>query len=411
MKTSNSNKGRWNAQAIFITITHMTQNWNNPDSTKAIQNLFPHDDYTCKPFIAWEKSGSSNNHVHILYKFNKSRNVTRTTFKPLMVLTGSKCLKIDTMRKGQNYRILTTGDSYKGCTKNTALWCFEKIYYCWSDKPEHEVYFEKEKFANKRPTVASTIQPENKTFYNMCLEKYEAFLNKPTEEKKLSPKQIVRNAIQCEYITSEQFDDYCDGEASPWGLNVKWHALENYDKYLKIINKLSDIRDKRRLASYYDKTSKTYRPFQQSLSQILDEQDDRKIHCHVDAGNTGKNYFLDAESLRGDTLVVQSAETKRIAYAWNPKKHKRIIIDVPKNKMEYLNTSALEKLKNGCIFSTMHTPKMKKSEFKPSIVILGNEMVKNTWTEDRLTCSTTTAPGFKLELTKYEDDDDSDNFF
>lgn len=57
--------------------------------------------------------------------------------------------------------------------------------------------------------------------------------------------------------------------------------------------------------------------------------------------------------------------------------------------MRYLNKSALEKLKNGTIFSTMHTPKMKKSDFKPSIVILGNECVDDTWTSDRLTASTT----------------------
>ena len=60
--------------------------------------------------------------------------------------------------------------------------------------------------------------------------------------------------------------------------------------------------------------------------------------------------------------------------------------------MKYLNTSGVEKLKNGCIFSTMHTPIMKTSEFKPTIVILGNENCKNEWTDDRLTCSTTT-PG------------------
>lgn len=139
-----------------------------------------------------------------------------------------------------------------------------------------------------------------------------------------------------------------------------------------------------------------YRPFQKHLHDILDTQNDRNIHIHADLGNTGKNTFVDTENLRADTLVIQSAETKRIAYAWNPKRHKRIIIDVPKGKMQYLNTSAIEKLKNGTIFSTMHTPIMKSSEFKPAIVILGNENCENAWTEDRLTCSTTTVGDFSF---------------
>lgn len=402
MPTSNR-KGRWNTSVAFITITKMKANHNTPEATEAIINLFDNDDYECKPFIAWEDSGRSNAHVHIVYIFRKSRNITRSTFKPIMELCQTAALKIDTMARGKTYKLWQTGETYKGCSKNAKLWAFEKISYCWIDKPDHEVYFEKQKYEDKRPTVVATIQPQNLAYYHSCREQYEAFLNKPAEEKKLAPKTIVRSAIQQDYITPEQFDDFCDGDDSPWDCNVRWHALENYDKYVKIITKLEQIRDRRRLTSYYAKTAKTYRPFQQSLSELLDSQDDRQIHAHVDSGNTGKNYFLDAEALRTDTLVVQSAETKRIAYAWNPKLHKRIIIDVPKHKMVYLNTSALEKLKNGCIFSTMHTPTMKKSEFKPAIVILGNEAPNNDWTGDRLTCSTTSPDDFVLQMQSHKD--------
>ena len=200
-----------------------------------------------------------------------------------------------------------------------------------------------------------------------------------------------------EGLTLDELDDHID-RSKTWTLSVRSYGLRNYDKLEKMIEKLTEIRDRRTQAALYKDKVKTYRSFQTELTAILDDQNDRNIHCHYDKGLTGKNHFIDIEGMRQDTLIMQSAETKRIAFAWNPKKHRRIIFDIPKHKMEFINTSVIEKLKNGTLFSTMHHPKMKKSHFKPSILILGNEQLDSlNWTEDRATYSTTNkASGYAL---------------
>lgn len=195
-------------------------------------------------------------------------------------------------------------------------------------------------------------------------------------------------------LTVDQLDENID-ESDIWTQKTRTYALRNYEKLEKMISKLDEIRSKRKEAKRYTEMKKKYRPFQKGLTEELDNQTDRQIHCHYDPGLTGKNYFVDCEGMRQDTLILQSAETKRIAYAWNPKKHKRIIFDIPKHKMSYVNTSVIEKLKNGTLFSEMHHPKMKKSSFKPKILILGNEQInRDSWTADRATYSTTNKEDF-----------------
>ena len=217
-----------------------------------------------------------------------------------------------------------------------------------------------------------------------------------TEQEKMTPDDYIIDLIR-KGMTVEELEEIIDDPETT--TKVFKQALKNFEIYEKMINKLADIRDRKAQAKLYKEATEEYRPFQKSLTKILDTQNDRNIHCHFDEGNTGKNYWLDREICRKDTLVIQSAETKRIAYAWNPKKHKRIIIDVPKGKMEYLNTSALEKLKNGFIFSTMHKPIPKKSTFKPSIIIVGNEACNSMdWTEDRATFSTTDKESYELKM-------------
>lgn len=382
--------------AVYITISQIMTHHNTRTANELIQNLFPSEVMASQPYCAWENSDTLNAHLHCIWVFSERQTITRRTFQRLNALFGTGSLNIETMKLGKTYRELTTGNSYKGGKAGFPLWVSEKIIYCWCDKPEHEAYYEKDKFNQKRKTVVLTCQPDDKSYYFAVIAKWDAFLNSKTDKIK-TPKEVICSAIQRDYITVSQYDEYCDGKDSPWNMKTKWYALEHYDKLTKVIVKLAEIRATRINARLYKSKTEGYRPFQASLKGILDTQSDRNIHCHVDSGRTGKNTFVDVESLRRDTLILQNAETKRIAYAWDPLVHKRIIFDIPRGKMQYVNTSVIEKLKNGTLFSTMHHPKMKKSTFKPSILILGNECVDDKWTDDRLTCSTTTRPEFIIK--------------
>lgn len=184
-----------------------------------------------------------------------------------------------------------------------------------------------------------------------------------------------------------------------WNYKVHGYALEFMEKLCGMIAERDMIDLQYSQSLKYAELKGTYRQFQIRLTNILDTQNSRNIHCHADNGDTGKNHFIDIENLREDTIIMQSAETKRMAYAWNPLIHKRILIDVPKGKMEFLNTSAIEKLKNGMIQNTMYKTYMKVSLFKPTILILGNEQVSDgLLTQDRLTRTTTSPPQFMLEI-------------
>lgn len=223
---------------------------------------------------------------------------------------------------------------------------------------------------------------------------WSTFEYKPAAKKE-RPSDILIQKIR-DGMTIDEFEDYLEEETT--SLKVYKEGMANYEKYCKIIRTRDEIRSKKESRKRYKEKFETLRPFQKGLSAILDKQNDRNIHNHSDLGCTGKNYWLDVERLRPDTLVLQSAETKRIAYAWNPEKHKRIIFDIPKHEMCKVNLTVLENLKNGVLFSTMHHPKTKCSTFKPSIIVLGNEWLENTWTEDRMTRSTTNKSDFELRM-------------
>lgn len=281
----------------------------------------------------------------------------------------------------------------------------------WKKVP---AYFETE--GMEHPSNDKLMNPSTKfteklqTYFNYCmnLKLHEGqIIGKPylyrwepqtdDEKKQKDPADFLEDLI-FDNLTVDDLDDNID-ESPNWTKNTRVYALRNYDKLEKMIEKLQEIRYKKAQAALYKDEAKKYRHFQKELTKILDNQNDRNIHCHRDEGQTGKNKWLDIEGLRQDTLVLQSAETKRIAYAWNPRKHKRIIFDIPKHKMQFVNTTVIEKLKNGTLFSSMHHPKMKKSLFKPSIVILGNERIeRQSWTEDRATYSTTNKVDYIFEM-------------
>lgn len=257
--------------------------------------------------------------------------------------------------------------------------CFKKKLQTYYDYTQNEEYHEGE-----------TIEPA-------YLYRWEP----QTKEDKLQKKpELYIHTLIFEDLSIQELNENIDGHhETDWLLKTRMYALKNYDNLSKMIEKLQDIRDARNQAELYEEKKKTYRPFQAALTTILDDQNDRNIHCHYDGGLTGKNYFVDVEGMRPDTLILQSAETKRIAFAWNPKIHKRIIFDIPKHKMKFVNTSVIEKLKNGTLFSSMHRPKMKKSLYKPSILLLGNERVPHdSWTGDRATYSSTSYMSYEMKM-------------
>jgi len=99
------------------------------------------------------------------------------------------------MGKGKVYKCAVTGKRYKGGKTGSPLWIAEKLLYCWIDKEEHEGYFEKTKYKDKRPTVVRSVQPADTSFYRKVAQKYEDWFNAKDGDVDLKPKDIVRGAI------------------------------------------------------------------------------------------------------------------------------------------------------------------------------------------------------------------------
>lgn len=375
--------GRFSGKNVYVTITTIApERFNTPEADTAVAQIFE-DEQSERPRFVWEKSGELKEHVHIVYTLKKCRQFSRNVFQPLLDFFQCKALNIQTFSRKATYVNALTGKKHKS---KPYLWLFEKMFYC--DLPAHEEYFDKEKLAKKKPTVVRVASAEKTALYNELKAKYDAWVADSSQgDKQLKPKEIVFQKV-FSGLSQDELDVLVTDEKESFKLRC--YALEHYDKLVKQIITIETIQTRKRLKALYEKRKKEYRPFQLGLAKILDTQDDRGIHLHCDEGLTGKNRFCEIENYREDTCVIQSAKTADIAFVWNPKKHKRIIVDVPRGKMEFLNTSVIEKLKNGQIMSTKYVPVFKQSEFKPTIVILGNERIaRDTWTSDRLTESTT----------------------
>ena len=372
---------KFGGKNIFVTITNIKSNFNSEIGDAVIQSIF-RDHRTESPWFVWESSSKSNDHVHICYMNSKTVQFTRSTFSDLLKTFGTLSLNIQTWSRRSTYAHAKSEKKHKG---KPNLWLFEKLMYC--NLPAHEDYFTTDKLLSKKPTVKRVVANLETNFYRTIKIEYDKWLAQKESDLKSKPAEKLFGLIYGGASMDDLHTIYEDTN-SDWKLRK--YILENYDKLENMVithEKIVSIKE--RQARYVEERKK-FRPFQSRLSEELDGQNDRHIHLHIDGGNTGKNKFCDIESLREDTCIVQSACTKDIAFAWNEKKHRRIIIDVPRGKMEYLNTSAIEKLKNGQIFSTKYKPRFKHSDFKPSIVILGNESLsQETWTVDRVTRSWT----------------------
>lgn len=388
---------RFSGKNIFVTITNIVCNFSTTESTTQIHRTFGLAQRAL-PWIAYEKT-PGNQHVHIVFMLKKSKQFSRKMFAGLLELFGSTSLNIQTFSRKQTYKCAINGLPYKNKPR---LWLFEKLAYCSAST--NKECFDPEKYAEKIQTVVNCVNPPTKEIEALKKEYLEfAQGDKPATENQ-KPSDFLFDKIYKGMGLQELKDMYQDPSQAR---NLRKYILCNFKKLKEMIEQHEEIQDAAALAAQYPESVKTYRTFQQQLTDILNDQHDRHIHTHVDGGNSGKNYWCAVENMRTDTLVIQTACTKDIAYAWDPKSHKRIIVDVPRGKMQFLNTQAIENLKNGQMFSTKYLPKFKQSfGWKPNIVIIGNENIdRATWTKDRLTESWTHKDiNYELRMGNYEEE-------
>lgn len=111
------------------------------------------------------------------------------------------------------------------------------------------------------------------------------------------------------------------------------------------------------------------------VDQLSGQPDQRGIRFMVDEdGNSGKSWFC-AYMLQTKPEEVQILKTGKEAdmcYAIDPSK-KIFLLDVPRSRMEYLQYSVLEQLKDRMVFSTKYTSQMKVLSHLPHVVVMCNE--------------------------------------
>lgn len=106
-----------------------------------------------------------------------------------------------------------------------------------------------------------------------------------------------------------------------------------------------------------------YRPYQQSLAELLDEPfaDNRKIIFIVDpVGNAGKSWFVDKyHSLNYDRCQILSVGRREdLSFAVDERKSV-FLFDLPRSSAEFLPYTILEQLKDRRLFSNKYESRMK----------------------------------------------------
>ena len=296
-----------------------------------------------------------------------------------------------------------------------STWYWDRLYDYFTSKS-----FGRPGSVNPLLKERGSIDSKLQQYYDYCMDEKqheeqtidETFLWRFTPQTRLSrmtPTQYWQTKIR-EGLTLIQLEDAL---VSPeLSLNLWGEISKNFKKYEAQIANLKRVQRLKLNREKYLKLEKEARPFQKDLSGILDTQNGRQAHQHSDTGDTGKNWFIRWQRLRRDTLYLQNAESKRIAYAWDPLVHTRIIFDIPKHKMKYLNMSVIESLKNGQIFSSFKDPLSKISDFNPSILVLGNEELTldqvQEHTKGRWTMSTTSKKDYELKSLKVPEKNELD---
>jgi len=118
------------------------------------------------------------------------------------------------------------------------------------------------------------------------------------------------------------------------------------------------------------------RPWQQELADIIaEEADDRKIHFFVDPdGAAGKSWMCRHLITEHPQAVQVLSIGKRDDLALCIDETKSIFLfDIPRDSMEFLQYTILEKLKDRMIFSAKYASRMKFLLTNPHVVVFCNE--------------------------------------
>ena len=118
-----------------------------------------------------------------------------------------------------------------------------------------------------------------------------------------------------------------------------------------------------------------YRPHQQRLHDLLiEDPDDRKIYFIIDGvGNTGKSWFIRKFlTQHSSTQHLSVGRIEDLNYAIDPSK-RVFLFDIPRTRLQFLQYSVLEGLKDGAVMSTKYFSQMKRLDGPAHVVVFTNE--------------------------------------
>ena len=152
-----------------------------------------------------------------------------------------------------------------------------------------------------------------------------------------------------------------------------------------------------------------WKKWQRDVLDIIEsEPDDRTIHWILDrGGNQGKTFLTNYIFYHYDCIVSnenkENITKKVIKWIEKNNKHPKIIIfDIPKNNTNNLNYTAIEKIKDGCIYSD---DKKKYLFHHPHVIIFTNNLIiTDNFSKDRSNIVNITDPVIKERLKKELED-------
>ena len=109
--------------------------------------------------------------------------------------------------------------------------------------------------------------------------------------------------------------------------------------------------------------------------ELNNEPSRRGIHFMVDeTGNSGKSWFCAymMQTRSDEVQILKTGKEADMCYAIDPTK-KIYFLDVPRSRMEFLQYSVLEQLKDRMVFSTKYTSQMKVLSHLPHVIVMCNE--------------------------------------